>query len=515
MKCQSTKGVITTPHPLSTKVGLRILAEGGTAIDAMIAASATLAAVFPHMTGIGGDAVWVLYDKKVSSIMGIGQAGQRAPLRPITERGPDAVATTAGAIASWQAAIDISTHQWGSDLSLQRLLKDAISYAEQGTQVSASQAFWIKQRQALLTNLPDLNPIVRRADGQPLQVGDTFKQQQLARTLKLLSKNGLMDFYQGEVAEALHAGFTALNGNLSLDDLRKTRARNAEMVKVRYRAGDYYNFPAPSQGIYTAKALTTLNQWDLGEHGMGSAQSYHLMVEAIKQSFTARNIALCDPDFSPLNSLEIASTASLLDATRASPWGEQGQPADTVWLAATDSDGRTACLMQSLFHDFGSGCMIGDTGVLWHNRAAGFNSNSQHPNAWGISKRPAHTLNPSCYIADNGHRFFFGSQGGDGQPQTQLVLATQLIDFNQDVETALNAPRFLLGRSFFDSTDNLKLEQSLPEAIRTALTELGHITEVIPSLSPYTGQAGIITITPNGMATAMHDPRGEGTALAL
>ena len=171
--------------------------------------------------------------------------------------------------------------------------------------------------------------------------------------------------------------------------------------------------------------------------------------------------------------------------------------------------------MQSLFHDFGSGCMIGDTGVLWHNRAAGFNSNSQHPNAWGISKRPAHTLNPSCYIADNGHRFFFGSQGGDGQPQTQLVLATQLIDFNQDVETALNTPRFLLGRSFFDSTDNLKLEKSLPKTIRTALTELGHSTEVIPSLSPYTGQAGIITITPNGMATAMHDPRGEGTALAL
>ncbi|HWV10958.1 MAG TPA: gamma-glutamyltransferase, partial [Pseudomonas sp.] len=195
------------------------------------------------------------------------------------------------------------------------------------------------------------------------------------------------------------------------------------------------------------------------------------------------------------------------------PWAEPGRPADTIWMAATDAEGRTACLIQSLFHDFGSGCILGDTGVLWQNRAAGFNADASHPNAWAPGKRPAHTLNPSCYLADDGRRLFFGTQGGDGQPQTQMVLATQLIDFAEPLDRALRMPRFLLGRSFFDSTDNLKLEADVDAAVIERLAAMGHEVEVIPRLSPFTGQAGAIAIETDGRRFAQHDPRGQGTSL--
>lgn len=519
MQCQGTEGVVTTPHPLASEVALQVLAEGGTAIDAMIAAGAALAALFPHMTGLGGDALWLLDDGKVHGLMGIGQAGLTPPAAP-SLRGPGAVITTAGALASWHKARDISSQQWGSRLSLSRLLEPAIGYAEGGCEVTPAHAFWIAQRQTLPAALPDLRAIMLDGSGQPFTAGARFSQPRLANTLRQLSRCGLQDFYQGELAKELAAGFAALGAGLTFEDLRVTffnitQAQPTDLVQVRYRAGTYYNFPAPSQGLYTAQALTSLNHWSLAEVGESSWGYYHLMVEAIKYALARRNQELRDPDAVPLDSQAIAELAIPLSPDTAAPWQEPGAPADTVWSAATDRVGRTACLMQSLFHDFGSGCMIGDTGVLWHNRGAGFSKVAGHPNAWSPGKRPAHTLNPSCYIADAGTRLFFGSQGGDGQPQTQLVLATQLIDFAHDPATALAAPRFLLGRSFFDGSDGLKLEASIPPSVQADLAARGHPVEVIPALSPYTGQAGIIAVGADGVATAAHDPRGEGVALAL
>jgi gamma-glutamyltranspeptidase/glutathione hydrolase len=265
--------------------------------------------------------------------------------------------------------------------------------------------------------------------------------------------------------------------------------------------------------------MAALQHKPLAQVGNGSALYYHYLVEAIKQGLLRRNAQLCDPlstawDFAAsLDEQHVQEYADAIDDQRAAPWNEPGRPADTVWMAATDAQGRTACLIQSLFHDFGSGCILGDTGVLWQNRAAGFNANPEHVNGWAPGKRPAHTLNPSCYLADDGRRWFFGTQGGDGQPQTQMVLATQLIDYQQPIDQALGFPRFLLGRSFFDSTDNLKLEGDMSAASIEGLAALGHGVEIIPAQSPMTGHAGIIAIDAQGRRSAMHDPRGEGTAL--
>ena len=491
MIASSNRAVICTPHAQASAAGMRILEAGGTAIDAMLAASAMLAAVFPHMTGLGGDALWMIHDRQVRTIMGIGQAGQRLPEGGVIGvRGPASVASTAGAMASWRTAANISRHEWGSRLGWGDLLRDAASAAQAGVPVSQSQLFW-----------------------------QTLRQPELADTLRHLARHGVEDFYKGELAQAFGEAFDLLGCGLTRADLAATQAPETAPISVRYRQGRLYNVAPPCQGLYTLQAMAALRHKPLAEVGNGSAQYYHYLVEAIKQGLLRRNQQLCDPlsrpwDFqADLHDARIGGYADAIDDQRAAPWNEPGRPADTVWMAATDAEGRTACLIQSLFHDFGSGCILGNTGVLWQNRAAGFNADPGHVNGWAPGKRPAHTLNPSCYLADDGRRWFFGTQGGDGQPQTQMVLATQLIDYGQSIDQALRMPRFLLGRSFFDSTDNLKLEGDMAAATLEGLAALGHETEIIPALSPMTGHAGIIAIDAQGRRSAMHDPRGEGTGL--
>lgn len=507
----SSGGVLCTPHPLASGAGLEVLDGGGTAIDAMLAASAVLAAVYPHMTGLGGDALWLVHDDQVRTIIGIGQAGARLPQAgAISLRGPGSVATTAGAIASWEIA-KLRSEAWGSRMSWADLLTDAAVLAREGVQVSCSQLFWQAQRASLIDTLPSLHPLCKR-EGRGLRAGDLVRQPALANSLEQLARRGPKDFYHGELAEAFGSAFDALECGLTVQDLHATRAYEAAPISVRYRKGRLYNVAPPTQGLYTLRAMAALDAFDLGENG--TPRYYHLLVEAIKNGLLQRNQQLHDPLSSDWDFAQTLSHApAVLNEQRAAPWAEPGQPADTVWMAATDRAGRSACLIQSLFHDFGSGCILGDTGVLWHNRAAGFNPQPGHANAWAPGKRPAHTLNPSAYLADDGRRWFFGTQGGDGQPQTQMVVATQLIDYQQIPEAALRAPRFLLGRSFFDSTDNLKLEADIGETVLQGLANRGHEIETTPALSPLMGLAGVIAIDPEGNKTAAYDPRSQGSAL--
>lgn len=521
MIATSRRAVITTPHAQASAAGLRILEAGGTAIDAMLAASAMLSAVFPHMTGLGGDALWMLHDRKVRTIVGIGQAGMRLPeAGSIGLRGPSSVASTAGALASWQTASNISRHEWGSRLGWADLLGDAAVVADEGVPVSQSQLFWQTLRQPLIEQLPDLHRLCR-TEGRWMREGDVLRQPELANTLRHLGRYGVEDFYQGELANAFGEAFVRLGCGLTKADLRATQAAEVAPISVRYRQGQLFNVAPPSQGLYTLQAMGSLQHKPLAGVANGSAVYYHLLVEAIKQGLLRRNAELCDPARSDWNFAASLSPerlegyAAAINDERAAPWNEPGRPADTIWMAATDSEGRTACLIQSLFHDFGSGCILGDTGVLWQNRAAGFNADPNHVNGWAPGKRPAHTLNPSCYLADYGRRFFFGTQGGDGQPQTQMVLATQLIDYHQPIDQALRAPRFLLGRSFFDSTDNLKLEGDIAPDTAAGLAKRGHEVEMIAPQSPMTGHAGAISISADGLLQAMHDPRGEGVGLGL
>lgn len=520
-KAVSTGGVICTPHRQASEAGLAVLDAGGTAIDAALAAGAALCVAFPHMTGLGGDAMWLLSDgRKVDAILGLGQAGRRLPdAGAITERGAASAATTAGALRSWSLAHRLNRERWRSRMGWSELLAPAIRLAEKGAEVSGSQVFWQQQRAELIAGAPDLQRLCYDTSGQFRNEGDTLFQPELAETLRHLAVAGVDDFYEGGVAQALAKGFSTLGNGLTLEDLRQTRADLVKPLKIRYRRGSLFNMPPPSQGLYTLRALHALDRVDLSGVANGGADYYHYLVEAIKQQLANRNRELCDPKYAvadlagQLSTVQANADFAQINPDYASTWEEPSCPADTVWFAVADKEGRTACVIQSLFHDFGSGCFAGDTGVLWLNRAAGFNKDSGHPNAWAPGKRVAHTLNPSCYLADNGDQFYFGTQGGDGQPQTQMVLATQLIDYAQSIEGALHAPRFLQGRSFFGSTENLKLEASVDKTVARELEDRGHDVEWLPELSPFYGQAGAIYIRPDGQREAMHDPRGEGVSL--
>ena len=521
MKAESRKGVICTPDARASEAGLEVLKAGGTAIDAAMAAGAVLSVVCPHMCGLGGDALWLLSDgRQVDTLLGVGQAGHRLPDGgAIVTRGGASAATTAGALRGWSKALDWSRKRWGSARTFADLMEPAIALARYGYEVSGNQAFWQYQRRELVRTLPDLGALCCDAQGELLSEGTRVTRPELAHTLEHLARTGMNDFYEGELAIALAQGFEQLGNGLTRDDLVRTRAWHSEPLSIRYRQGTLYNFPPPSQGLYTLSALNALNLVDLAELDNHGADYLHYLVEAIKAQLKQRNHKLCDPaggtlDIRRLLCQERAATDyAAIDPGRAVPWLEEGKPADTVWLAASDASGRTACLMQSLFHDFGSGCMVGDTGILWLNRAAGFNPDPSHANAWAPGKRPASTLNPSAYVADDGRQFYFGSQGGDGQPQTQMVVATQLIDYQVPVDAALLAPRFLQGRNFFGGSDNLKLEQNIAPAVAQALVDRGHDIEWIPELSPFTGLAGAIAVHLDGRREAMHDPRGEGSAL--
>jgi gamma-glutamyltranspeptidase/glutathione hydrolase len=521
MKAESNAGVICTPDARATEAGMNILRAGGTAIDAAMAAGAVLSVVYPHMTGLGGDSLWLLSDgQQVDTILGLGQAGHRLPdAGAISMHGPASTATTAGALRGWSMAHDWSIHRWGSRLTWPDLLEQAIAFARGGYQVSGNQAFWQKQRQELIRGLPDLTNLCCDAQGKLLAEGTRVTRPELATTLEHLARAGMADFYEGEMATALAEGFSRLGNGLTRDDLARTEAWHSRPLSIRYRSGTLYNFPPPSQGLYTLSALNALNLLNLESLENGGADYLHYLVEAIKAQLKQRNWQLCDPTRGTLDTRQLlsqeraADNFAEIDPKIATPWQEEGRPADTVWLSASDASGRTACLMQSLFHDFGSGCMVGDTGILWLNRAASFNPDPTHANAWAPGKRPAHTLNPSAYLADDGRQFYFGTQGGDGQPQTQLVLATQLVDFRQPIDHALLASRFLQGRSFFGSSENLKLEQNIAPAVGQSLAERGHNIEWIPELSPFTGLAGVVAVHSDGRREAMHDPRGEGTAL--
>ncbi|WP_328190159.1 gamma-glutamyltransferase family protein [Marinobacter sp. OP 3.4] len=521
MKAQSTAGVICTPDARATEAGMAILNAGGTAIDAATTAGAVLSVVCPHMTGLGGDALWLLSDgRQVDTLLGLGQAGRRLPDDgAIATRGPASAATTAGALRGWSLAHEWSQHRWGSAMTWPDLLAPAIVLARDGYEVSGNQAFWQHQRRDLIRDLPDLTALCCDARGELLPEGTRVTRRELAGTLEHLARAGIEDFYEGELATSLAEGFARLGNGLTRDDLIRTEAWHSEPLSIRYRSGTLYNFPPPSQGLYTLSALNALNFVDLPALENGGPDYVHYLVEAIKAQLKQRNRQLCDPAGGTLDTRRLLSREraavnyAAIDPQVAVPWQEEGRPADTVWLAATDAEGRTACLMQSLFHDFGSGCMVGDTGILWLNRAAGFHPDPAHANAWAPGKRPAHTLNPSAYLADDGRQFYFGTQGGDGQPQTQMVLATQLVDYRQPIDRALKVPRFLQGRSFFGSSENLKLERNIPPAVGEVLMQKGHAIEWIPELSPFTGLAGAIAVYPDGCREAMHDPRGEGTAL--
>ncbi|MCO5975578.1 gamma-glutamyltransferase family protein [Ideonella oryzae] len=521
---RSRRGLVTSPHPLASQAGLAVLAEGGNAVEAAIAIAAALCVVYPHFTGLGGDAFWLLADGQgaVQAISGIGQAAQDVGGygAGIPVRGPRSALTSAAAVDSWAQAHAFSAAHWQGRLGWSRLLDPAVVLASEGFPVSASQALWAQRRGTELGTWPGFVAQFC-AQGRHPAPGQPVRLPALARTLARLAQQGPREFYEGELAERLAAGLEAAGSPLRLADLQATRARCEAPLRLPYRQGELLTIAPPTQGITTLQAMGILSHGDLASLGEGSAQHYHRVVEAIKRAFIDRDRWLADPEFADVPVAELLAPDHLqrlaqgISPDMALPWPHRFQTGDTVYIAVADGQGRCVSLLQTIYYDWGSGVVAGDTGVLWHNRGAAFHPDPAHRNGLQPGKRPFHTLNPGIYLEGGRPRLLYGTQGADGQPQTLAMLLTRLIDHGLDPLEALRRPRFLLGRTFSDSRDSLKLESDVGAAVMDTLRRLGHEVQPIEAQSALAGQPGVIHLAPDGWLEGAHDPRSEGLALGL
>ena len=520
----SHKGMVTSPHTLATEAGLKVLRQGGNAVEAAITMGACLSVTYPHFTGLGGDAFMIIADAKggVQTLSGIGQAPQAklALSGQLPARGPGSMLTTAATVDTWGQAHEVSRQNCDGQMDWAALLEPAIQLAKEGFPVTPSQRFWLDFRRDELAMMPGVQALFMPG-GKMLHEGEKLCQPQLAASLQSMATHGYRDFYEGQLGAKIAAGLAAAGSPLTASDLAATRARIETPLSVPYRDGELLAHRPPTQGMTTLEIMGILARFDLSGIEEGSADYYHLLVEAVKRAFLDRNTYLADPDFTSipcdrlLSSAHLEAEAAKIEMGNALEWPFTYQHGDTVYLAAADRFGNAVSMLQTIYYDWGSGVSVGDTGILWHNRGAAFSLDPAHPNVLAPGKRPFHTLNPGMYRVDGKPRLLYGTQGADGQPQTLAAVLTRLIDYGMDPLSALKAPRFLLGRTFSDGSDTLKLEQDAGEAVFAELTRRGHQVSPLPAQSALAGHPGAVAIDPEQGFYAAHDPRSDGIALGL
>lgn len=520
--------MVTSPHQLASQAGLDVLKSGGNAVEAAIAIGACLSVTYPHFTGLGGDGLMLISDArgKVTTISGVGQAPRQLPAfdastRSIPHRGPASMLTTAGNVDAMGKAFELSCRELGGTRSWASLLHPAATLARDGFPWTESGQFWLRFRAEDMHKLPGVARAFL-ANGKAPAAGEILCQPLLARTLDTLAERGHRDFYEGLLAGHLIEGLHQAGSPLTAADLAATAARIEPPLAQAYRGGTLLTLQPPTQGVTTLQIMGILERFDLAAIPEGSADYYHLLVEAVKQAFNERNHHLADPDFSPvpcermLSDTNLDRAAARISMTRALPWPHGFQSGDTAYIGATDAAGNSVSMLQTLYYDWGSGVMAGDTGVLWHNRGAAFSLDPTHINRLEPGKRPFHTLNPGMYMKSGRPRILYGTQGADGQPQTLAAILTRLIDYGMNPLMALAQPRFLLGRTFSDSRDSLKLESDAGDEVFAELARRGHEISPLPAQSPLVGHPGAIVIHPEPRTiTGAHDPRSDGRALGI
>lgn len=526
----SSQGVVTSPHYLATAAGKAVLEAGGNAIEAALAVGSALCVVYPHMNSLGGDSFWLLSDAagNLTGLDGAGPAGLRYSrefyagqgLSAMPVRGPHAANTVAGLVAVWGAAHAASQQRWGGKFSWPELLDRARAYAEEGFACSASQGDFLAQK---WSELGDFAGLVEHyaPGGHPPPSGSNFQQPHLAASLRLLQRDGADSFYRGELGRRIAHGLAQAGSLLGTDDLAGFHCKEVTPITVPYLNGLAANMPPPTQGVASLLILGILNRFDLSRYDHRSADYVHIVVEATKAAFRLRDRHVADPDRIPVPVAELLASAHLdrlageLDLSRATPWGPGVGPADTVWFGVMDARGRAVSAIQSLYHEYGSGIVAGDTGILWQNRGASFSLHPEHVNTLEPGKRPFHTLNPAMYLENGRPRLVYGTMGGDGQPQTQAAVATRALDYALPLSEVLDSPRWLLGRTWGNASVSLKLESRFAPEVFDELARRGHEVERVEDYAQMMGHAGVIRATGDGHMEAASDPRSDGAAAGV
>lgn len=519
----STRGMAVAPHHLASQSALAVLREGGSAIEAMVAAAATIAVVYPHMNGLGGDGFWLIVPPQGEPIAigASGAAGSLATLAAyddvaqIPHRGPRAALTVAGTVSGWDEALKVSREMTGKSLPLARLLADAIEYAQHGTPVTPSQVHATASKFDELKEIPGFAE-TWLVNGQLPEVGSRFYQPAMASTLKRLAEDGLDSFYRGPLAEVLAHGMEALGLPVTLADLHAHAARRTTPLTLQHQQGEVFNLAPPTQGLVSLAILGITDRLNMAE--ADDADTLHRIVEATKLAFGLRDAHITDPSELKTDIQRLLDPAALqaladrVDDSRAAPWGAGKGPGDTVWMGVMDSSGLAVSFIQSIYHEFGSGVVLPDTGIVWQNRGASFSLDPNHVLALAPGKQPFHTLNPAAARLKDGRVMVYGSMGGDGQPQTQAALFTRYVVQGVPLQESISRPRWLLGRTWGQTSDTLKLEGRFSPETVARLQGLGHDVELFPDFSEAMGHAGAIVRHPNGLFEGAFDPRSNGAA---
>lgn len=520
----TTQIAFTAPHHAAAKVGSDILASGGTAVEAMVAAAASIAVNYPHMNGLGGDGFWLISEpgKKPIAIDACGVAANSATLdyfseyEAIPSRGAKAAVTMAGAVAGWQKALQVSDN-WQKPKPLKELLAPAIEQAKSGIEVTQSLQ---DASEKTFTDLASDKHFAQFLDnGKTLTKGDTLYLHQLADTLEGLITRGLDDFYQGEIAEKLASDLQQAGSPITLEDFQQYSAELVDVLSVDTSKGTLYNLPAPTQGIASLLILALYDK--VQAQGNNEADMAHLLIECTKQAFIARNQYVTDPSRVPIELSSLLTESSLqamaknISLEKALPWPHVARPGDTIWMGACDNQGRMVSYIQSLYWEFGSGVVSPQTGIVWNNRGTSFSLEKDNLQQLAPGMKPFHTLNPAFAELKDGRRMSYGTMGGEGQPQTQAALFARYHYHDSSLQDAIARGRWLLGRTWGDESHNLKLEQDIDAEIGAELRARGHDTVVVKACNELMGHAGAIVLTPEGKADAATDPRSDGQAFAL
>jgi gamma-glutamyltranspeptidase/glutathione hydrolase len=345
-----------------------------------------------------------------------------------------------------------------------------------------------------------------------------LRQPELAATLAHLAEAGLDDFYRGDLARALASGLEKAGSPLRLADLQNYRAQVLQPLSVELAAGRIYNLPPPTQGIASLMILGIFERLKVLEAD-GFAH-VHGVVEATKRAFHLRNAHVTDPAHMTATCADwlLAETldreAAMIHPDRAAPWPHEAKPGDTIWMGAADRHGCVVSYIQSIFWEFGSGVVVPGTGVLWQNRGASFTLDDG-PNRLMPGKLPFHTLNPALARLNDGRILAYGTMGGEGQPQTQAAVFTRHVLFGQDMQAAIDAPRWLLGRTWGENSTNLKLEGRFPSRVVEQLACAGHDVEIVADYTDMMGHAGAVAFHANGLIEGATDPRADGVCAGV
>src|ERR1700728_2855315 len=519
----SPYGIVASSQVQASQAGAEILSHGGSAVDAAIATNAVLGVMEPDMNGIGGDLFAIYWDAKPGKLYGLNASGwapraltidylKSKNVMQMPASGIDTV-TVPGADEGWN-----KLHQRFGRVAWKDLFAPAIFYAENGFAVPEIISLaWGEDREKLLKD-PESRRVFLVDDKTP-QVGEVFRNPDIAKALRLLAAGGPQEFYREEIGRAILATSRELGGTMTAQDLQDFSAEWVEPISTTYRGWKVYELPPNGQGMAALEMLNILEEVTPAKAGPLSAEEWHKRIEAMKLAYADLARYNADPRFAKipvaglLSKEYAAQRAQRINPQKANCDADAGRPpaSDTTYLTVVDRDGNIVSLIQSNFSGFGSGITVRGMGFLLQNRGALFMLDPAKPDALAGHKRPFHTIIPAFMERGDDH-IGFGIMGGANQPLAHAQFVSNVVDYGMNLQAAMETARFT-ARSNFHIGCKILIEDRVPGEVRQQLTDMGHQLDLRGDFSLYMGRGQAIDHnTKTGMNFAASDARTDGSA---